>query len=123
MDYFPKEPAPGSARPTPGADASLTNYFTLLAELPEVGTEDTKVEQILLLLSTCRNCFLTANAVFVDLCLLLHPDPGTASLRSVVHQTRSADAGGLRRALREVGYLRAQCEIKLSVWDDRRQLW
>lgn len=81
-------------------------------------------EAVTLLLSTCRNEFMTTNAIFADLRLTLTTNAGQDSLfdRAVQALRPEGRAGGWKDVRTGLGMLLSQAREKRAVWDDRERL-
>lgn len=80
-------------------------------------------EAVTLLLSTCRNAYMTANALFVDLQVLLGDAQNPSGLRGgceLLSQKR--EAARVRERFGRAKQTVAEFESKLEVWNSRHQL-
>ena len=82
--------------------------------------------QVALLLSTCRNEYLTINAIFTDLKMAVSQRSSGASLfdqfiSGIRHQTMAQKPAKSARS--ELGLLLSEARDKRRVWDDREALW
>jgi predicted amidohydrolase len=113
-------------------DFEYATSLKLLGETVDACGKD--AGRVVLLLSTCRNQWLTVNAVFVDLKLALapagaRPDHADAAIRALRLDPAPSESTGLDRSLRaserassEALKLSAQVREKLRVWEDRQRL-
>lgn len=76
-------------------------------------------EKVTLLLSTCRNEFLTTNAIFVDLSQVLGSGTKPSPLESAIAHLRDGRPGGARKSLAIARQTLAQIPQKLETWDER----
>jgi predicted amidohydrolase len=124
---------PADVHYTPNdGDFEYATSFKLLGEIVDACGND--AGRIVLLLSTCRNQWLTVNAVFVDLKLALapagtRPDHADAAIRALRVDPSAAEPTSLDRSLKaserssgEALKLASQVRDKLEVWQDRQRL-
>lgn len=100
-------------------DIDYAEYFVDVAAALE-GTVHS--EAIALRLSTCRNIYLTINAVFVDLRLILGHGRSPSSLSSAIECARRFDYGRADGHLNKVRAVLSQINDKLACWEKREEL-
>lgn len=80
-------------------------------------------EQVALLISTCRNEWLTANAAFVDLRYILERPFDRELVDLVSERLAAGDTAGARKLADEAAFQASQASDKLAVWSRRDELW
>lgn len=100
-------------------DNDYARAFELIAKLLEASP---KSEHIALRLSTCRNAFLTLNAVFVTLKKALGRGSRPSLAARAIFELRRNDPAAAVRVLDELRELLASVAQKWQVWEDREKL-
>ena len=80
-------------------------------------------EGVALLLSTCRNEFLTANAIFTDLRLALSSGNRGSLFDRYISALQNDKMDAFRRDRTELGLVLSQAREKRRIWNDRGRLW
>lgn len=105
---------------------SDTQYARVFASVAKAIDHCPHDGQVTLLLSTCRNEYLTINAIFTDLKMCVSQRTGGVSLfdrfiSGVAHNTLANKSA--RDVRGELGLLLKQARDKRKVWDSREALW
>lgn len=102
---------------------SDSNYAQSFKDLEDAIARCSQSDNVALLLSTCRNAYLTLNALFVEMTLAV------GGGETVLPINRAADFlrnGNFPNALRDIGKAREvlkQFRTKEEVWERREELW
>lgn len=104
----------------PEEELDYVENFGLLAATIE---QTSSSEDITLLLSTCRNVWMTVNAVFVDLRDVIGVSEAYDRLSTLLFGLgRARPDRDLDDRIEDIGLALGQVEDKLRVWDNRRDL-
>ena len=110
-----------SAKPTRDDIEWASDFAALNALLNACGNNS---ERATLLLSTCRNPYLTINALFVDLQVLMGDARDLSDLRSGAELMMDGkNARQIRALFGRAMQTIHEFESKREVWEDRREIW
>jgi predicted amidohydrolase len=123
-DLYVPEGLPGDFSATK-ADRDFAIAFEAIAGLLEAAKDPGGVsqsERLMLLLSSCRNGYLTVNALFTDLVEVFGYGRSPSLLKKCIDQLESADTTALRTTAGEICANLAFFDGKLEVWSGRDSL-
>jgi len=115
--YF-SEALPDDFQPS-SEDTAFASAFRKVADVIE-GSK--KPEQLAFRLSTCRNIYLTTNALFFDLSRILGHGKMPSHLSSLLVDLDRNDIRSARKRLLEIGRLLGTFDDKMNAWTDRTDL-
>jgi predicted amidohydrolase len=115
--YFPAG-ASGDGQP-PDDYVDYADEFVPLAEAIDACPRGA---QVVLLLSTCRNQWMTVNGAFVDIKEAIGEAANSDPLSSVLQALRNDDFTALTKPLHVAGASLSEIDRKLQVWSDRDSL-
>lgn len=101
------------------SDLDYAHQFELMAKLVQ---SCTKSDMVALRLSTCRNIYLTINAVFIDLQYALGHGSMPSTLSHLIEALRRKDYKRAKTLYAEAREAIAIGKHKLQVWDSREDL-
>jgi predicted amidohydrolase len=107
------------------ADRDFAAAFEAIAELLESAKDSSGVpqtERLMLLLSSCRNGYLTVNALFTDLVKVFGYGRSPSLLTACISQLEGGDTAALRKVVGEIHANLAFFDDKLAVWECRDSL-
>jgi hypothetical protein len=114
--YLPFEPEGD----IPDADQSYVELFDLLAKAV---VKTKSAEDLTLLLSTCRNAWMTINAIFVDLRSVVGAAGAYDPMSAIFYRLGQGRVDGVEKDLRATGLALEQVTKKLDVWARRHELF
>ena len=97
-------------------------YAEVFASLVEVVGLSGNAERLVLRLSTCRNGFLTVNALFMDLSMVLGHGRLPSPLSRAIEHLRRGENRKAHKLLGEVGHALREYEDKRDNWNHRQEL-
>jgi hypothetical protein len=111
--------APG-ALPEDAGDQEYASVFAAIARAVD-GCDD-KSAKVALLLSTCRNEFLTTNAIYVDLQMTLGSGTRASPIETAVTHLKAGQPKLARAAIAQARTVLHQVPLKFEVWAERKEL-
>ncbi|MFA6563761.1 MAG: nitrilase-related carbon-nitrogen hydrolase [Verrucomicrobiia bacterium] len=115
--YFPKT----EVVPKTGTQGDLV-YADAFAQVAEVLHDSGELENLTLLLSTCRNAYLTVNALFVDLTMVLGRGSNRSLIERALYHLQQREVGKASDSLDGVSMGLNIFDQKLRVWNNREVL-
>jgi len=117
IEYQPRQ-----ARPSFAPSAEDTQYAEVFTELGIVIDQSRSSERLVLRLSTCRNGYLTVNALFVDLCRVLGHGIQPSLLSRAIEHLRRGEQQKMSELLNDARVALSSYSDKRSVWNQREEL-
>jgi Predicted amidohydrolase len=100
-----------------------TDYAQALIDLNDVLEKCEHAENVALFLSTCRNAFLTLNALFAELSLVLASNEGLSHPLKAADYLTKNKIGFAQNELDNALRIIAQFDKKKIIWNDRDKCW
>ncbi len=100
-------------------DIDYAEYFVDVATAIDAAAHS---ESVALRLSTCRNLYLTVNAIFVDVRLILGHGRNPSELSSAIETARRSDYVRSNTLIDRVRSVLSQIDDKVKCWNDREML-